>query len=857
MRHLLIPVLLISAMSGLAEDGVYVRFRLREPQKSTYFVTLGGFIHKENWYLPRAVVPADSDKKADLRINSGNFTPWFDLKSHAGKSLHGRMKRAGGIAEFPNITAQFTTSAQAKEIEVDIELATEPDEKSIVKKWHTKFEGNLVSFLVSPNLAKDAGELELDSEMTARRLKWAEEASKGERHAPKHLLLQTQFWGPQRAELNLKEARTLSLLGFNVVGNMTPEVRAAFPEFRPPGHSHDVPLAPQNSREDVVKSWDKIVQQTKKPFVDGAPFNFQDEICARPPLGNNELALKFFRAWLPQQGVLKTDLGVNNFDDVVPIETPEALKKALEGADFAAQRAARRNFYLTSRYRQHAAVERLLWNTEELHKRFGPAPLSSTLVADHPYFGGTGLGMGMHQQNTTWGGWPLAIDWFEIARTGAVDFIGIEDWMGLQYMYGPSSTWEGFQLMGFQAAIFRSGSRGKMPIMSWITPSDERNLRLKAASSLCQGATNFFYWCYGPTATSTENYWSDLQGSYPGMTHLSRLLEFGEPALLNGKLRPTKVALLYSVSSDLWQPFGYVHMLERRGLYFALIHAQYGVDFLTEEDLDSGRVNEYQVLYAADPCIKTSATKAISEWVKSGGTIVGTCAAGSRNEFDEKDAGLSEVFGIKPEVHGDIQPCEYRVRGRLNALEYLDLMQTSAGDFGVVGIKAKIETTGGKVEATYKKDNSPAFVSNSFGNGHAFYFAGTPGISYIKDAKFVPADLAEQWPEAQRKFLTQFIEQAGVLPHVKLSHAVVEAGLYEIEKKLALVLANFTYKPIESLSVEIPSHFKNANVTSLEHGKLKFESQKADGAWRDAGFKYVLKFSMPLGHDDLIMIEQK
>jgi hypothetical protein len=51
----------------------------------------------------------------------------------------------------------------------------------------------------------------------------------------------------------------------------------------------------------------------------------------------------------------------------------------------------------------------------------------------------------------------------------------------------------GFQLMGFQAAMFRSANR-ELPIISWITPCDERNLRLKAASSLCQGAKHFFYW---------------------------------------------------------------------------------------------------------------------------------------------------------------------------------------------------------------------------------------------------------------------------------------------------------------------------------------------------------------------------
>ena len=76
------------------------------------------------------------------------------------------------------------------------------------------------------------------------------------------------------------------------------------------------------------------------------------------------------------------------------------------------------------------------------------------------------------------------------------------------------------------------------------------------------------------------------------------------------------MALLYSISSDLWQPFGYVHMLERRGTYLALVHDQYLVDMLTEEDIAAGRLDDYDVLYATDPCIADSRRR--SEIVRLG-----------------------------------------------------------------------------------------------------------------------------------------------------------------------------------------------------------------------------------------------
>jgi len=39
----------------------------------------------------------------------------------------------------------------------------------------------------------------------------------------------------------VKEARIVSLLGFNVVGGARDEIREQFPEFREPMQSHDVP----------------------------------------------------------------------------------------------------------------------------------------------------------------------------------------------------------------------------------------------------------------------------------------------------------------------------------------------------------------------------------------------------------------------------------------------------------------------------------------------------------------------------------------------------------------------------------------------------------------------------------------
>ena len=823
-----------------AAGDVFIRFTMLEPTGARYFVRLAGYIHKSPWYLPKALLPQGADKDEDRRVLAGEPTPWFNFSRHAGKRFHGRLQRAGGVAELPNVTADFVSDPPAADRRVVIEIATASSASAVVKRFDETFSGSLTSFLISPDPRRDADGLECASQMTQRRLRWARAASRGKRVSPKGHIIQTSFWSPQRKELNLKEAEVLWLLGFNVVGNQREEVREAF-GLGVPGHTHGVLLGPAATRPQIDAKMAQHASRQKHKLAAGVPFGFSDEIVCRPRIGENPEALAHFHAWLAQRRIRPETLGVDSLDQIVPIETPEELRERQKEDE----PAARRVFYYTCRFRQAATTERLRWHTEAVHRHFGDGPLTSTLVADHPYFSGSGLGMGM-TPNPAWGGAPLAADWFDLARSKAVDLIGIEDWMGLQYMYGPNWTWEGFQLMGFQAAIFRSASRGALPIIAWITPSDETNLRLKSASALCQGAKHFFYWTYGPTATSTENYWSDLRGAYDGIASVTRQLAAAERITASGRARTTRLALLYSISSDIWQPFGYVHMLERRVTYLSLVHDQFLVDMLTEEDVQAGRLKDYDCLYVADPCVKETAAELIEEWVRNGGSIYGSCAAGSLNEFGEPTAGLSAVFGVKPQVRATVQPGRYHVRGALNGMRFLDEIQARRKDesstFGVIGAKVSFGLSGARVTGRFR-DRSPAVVENTFGKGKAMYVGACPAISYAKDAKFVPRELKETWPAVQRGFINSLARQT-VPRLVESSRPVVETGVYDSEAGTALVLANFTYEPIRGLKIalRIPKPVKS--VRSVESGPLRFSV--SDGK---------VAVSVNLGLNDIILFE--
>ncbi|MGC8805357.1 MAG: hypothetical protein ACP5QD_05435, partial [Candidatus Ratteibacteria bacterium] len=115
------------------------------------------------------------------------------------------------------------------------------------------------------------------------------------------------------------------------------------------------------------------------------------------------------------------------------------------------------------------------------------------------------------------------------------------------------------------------------------------------------------------------------------------------------------------------------------------------------------------------------------------------------------------------------------------------------------------------------------------------------------EAKFVTNALKEKWQDNIRKWvLGEIIKNGKKL--VDISHPVVEAGVYDSQNGTCLVLANFTYQPIENLNVVIDVPKKPLRVTSCESGILKFNA-------KPFGKGHRVDFSMPLGINDIVMIE--
>src|SRR5207237_7584000 len=95
-------------------------------------------------------------------------------------------------------------------------------------------------------------------------------------------------------------------------------------------------------------------------------------------------------------------------------------------------------------------------------------------------------------------------------------------------------------------------------------------------------------------------------------------------------------------------------------------------------------------------------------------------------------------------------------------------------EVGVLGVKVAVRPRGAEIKGTFVSNGGPAVLEHRLGRGRAVYFATTPAISYIKEAKFVRDALAEKWPADRRRALTQYAADAGAAPLAKLSEPVVE-----------------------------------------------------------------------------------
>jgi len=549
---------------------------------------------------------------------------------------------------------------------------------------------------------------------------------------------------------------------------------------------------------------------------------------------------KAFREYLRGKGLSVDDLLTT---EVLSKARADGTKDlwALVKLDYEGKAANSRVWYHSQVFGyENGSLLALKAKTDEVRKESAGEVFTGANYSPHPYY------------------WPKESQWVRPFKLGALTMPWTED-----YVWGVPQLSP--QVTGYLMDVFRCAAKyHDNPIVYYVMPhspgNTPRSFRLSYYEALAHGAKLINNYCVTPIVTAyTENYVSShFLPMYRAVHELAYELGTFEDILFHGKVRPAQVAMLISGVTDLWDPsVNYNH--ERICLYYALRHAGIPVDFLTEEDIAEGRLRDYKALYISASHLLVSAAQAISDWTLQGGVIFSAAGGGLLDEYGEDNQGMRELFGLQGAAitEHDAIPDTKQTLPYLRPANgvRLTLPGQVAMAIPAIGTTQSLEPVDEAEVVGWFGDGSPAAVLNRVGQGQALIMGAFPGTAYV-----VPAIPTRPWDRgttddalchllptgfdhAARNAILWAVEQAGIEPDVTLSEPIVEWSAIDSDHGTAIMLMNWTGKPVDALTVSVRGSLRGTTVASLEQGAL--QPVRTRGGW---------SVTLPLGVTDCITV---
>ncbi|MGI8669931.1 MAG: hypothetical protein ACR2J3_08835, partial [Aridibacter sp.] len=727
-----------------------------------------------------------------------------------------------------------------KDSEFEVQLADSPSEKDVVISFTEQSNSDRIIFLAPYPLRENAKEFETATQMIDRQTQWTKEATDGKPPKLEKFQIITNVWNMNNAALEEKSVSLLKTLGFNVIHNANFSLLKKY-ELK----TYQKNLLYQPDPETVAKGWEQtanLIQQTSttadgKELIGKVAFwEISDEVSVLDFNGVDKARLNgWFQAYLKSK----------DYKSSKPIEQIEYPLKEIAGETLP------KNVSLEERkLLYHAAKFGQWWSAKQLRQLNDlileglPNSVTSTLLPSHGFFGNAwgpskiGMSYGM-------------LDIFELTKQESVNQLAVEDWLGLNHMYGPEFTWTGGQTFGYYNAIVRSAIGDKpISMQGLITPSDDKYLRLKAYSGIGQGDKSFYFWSYGPTYVSTENYWSDLKSEYDGIVKLNRSLQKAEDVIYPAKtVSDNDVGILYSVSHDLWNNKNQAAFVEKRLLWHALRHLQIQPNFLREDDIEAGKLEKLKVLYITDWNITRKASAEIDKWIKNGGTLYMSAGAATRDEYNEpftpKFAENVWIENPTSKITNEIDT--YNERTVLPTIKPLTTtnVDINGKKFDLPAIGVRLDLNQSLPSFAKFADGKNAGAITPYGKGQIIAVGFMPMLAYGKLANFKPDTLEEKWQTNPREIIAKTLELAKIDAVIKTNMPVVETNLLTGTNGSAIVLANYTYQPISSLQIDVKISKPIKTATSIEGKTVKILKQ-SEGR---------ITLELPLAWTDIIILK--
>lgn len=390
------------------------------------------------------------------------------------------------------------------------------------------------------------------------------------------------------------------------------------------------------------------------------------------------------------------------------------------------------------------------------------------------------------------------------------------------------------------------------------------DIAAKAFTEIGHGARIIDYYFWGPYHVQNADAQSRRTEVWPVLKEINHAVGAVEKDLLQATPVPSKLALLYSHTTDIWdlQPKDWGN--DRKGfgdelmdLYLLLKHLGYPIDILTEDDVIEGRAADYAAVFVTGSHLKDGVLLKLLDWSNAGGFLYFGPGAAEFNQFNQPIKELVSL-GLKRQPFKFVQSPGHE--------DYLPLMQVIAKvsdterTFHAVGAYQKLANdTKGRVVLRFE-DGTPCASVIEHGKGRIVSMGFFAGLSYVREG-CIPMSLDRQkrraegkplhtwnprsYPAEYREFFRALLTPIAWKPPVAISHPLVEGSLLAGPKAYVLALSNWS------------GDLQKITVSATLPGKLGKPSAVIHSV-KDVSVKgHTVRFTMNVERGDFIVIPRK
>jgi len=692
--------------------------------------------------------------------------------------------------------------------------------------------GDVISLRVPRDPVKDKEWLVSIREDAQRRLDEIRSFGLPEGPLPRKIWMMTGFrpWGMfTDPEITALDFQVIHELGMNGYWDFTPETWKLAPKYgldrttvywRAPG-------APPgfNTPDGIRLDWDKLTEwidgayqrdiaSTRKIFgetIPSAVVDLMDEpagVAFKGPEYDQE-----FRKFLAERGFTPEFFGKPSWDEVQAIRTEAPYfwwgffptRQERGQADLH----ARRMFYWSGFYLCHVNARLYQMATAAVEK-YAPEVLGTRVNIGPPWW-------------YDYGTIPRGIDNFEMGRLKGITLAFNEDWIG-----NGDPRWP-LEITTFLADWDHAPFRPQRPLGGgYITRDANRTaVKLRVFGFLARDTKIFDFYYYGPSYGHFDH-WSDNRSMVQGVAELGRDIGRADTILWEGHPPRAEVALLYPKSWPVWKQDD-TEQIEFMMVYLALLHAHIPVDIVSDEQVENGGLQsgKYKCLYVVNESVPAKTAATIEQWVKQGGHLWAAGWAAARDEYNTPTAAWNQMLGVRErswKAVGDL-------KGYGEMIKYADHRRPYFSRLARL-VPAEGTRIPGPTNLDYATTTQPAeepvarSYRRSYGRGLVQVVPWTAGKDYVDGSRKIDGTIAKGaivYPDDQRRDVIAGFARDAVNPPATTSASQILAWPLWSKRQGAVLIANYTGQPADSVNIMFKAPMRVRRVESLRAGKLQFK----------------------------------